>query len=311
MALARKDMAAMAAFIAIVSAGIWWSLRSAPDGPQEQALDATPASLPAAQAPLARTDAAHAPAGARDGFERAPDLAALLDTLAGRAMAGDADALWWTYRIHDYCAGYVRDPAGYDRDTSHLGQAIDPASSPGVRQALEQARSRVADRCRALAGRPPLSMRDILALRAAAAEAGSLAARLAEAADHPQAGTPASDQPAATPAGMAALIAQARASSDPEVMLALSGLMGTQADGHGEVYGALSGSEDWQYAWQLAACTRGLDCSATGALMTQLCSSGGQCGPYGTLHDLVYQGMVPAAEHARVDHMVARILQPL
>jgi len=103
------------------------------------------------------------------------------------------------------------------------------------------------------------------------------------------------------------LVDRVQHSGDPEAYLAISDAMGTMASGHEKIFGSNSGSEISTFAWQLAACRRGLDCSPTGSLMSMYCLHGGICGNFSSFEDLVFRGLAPESDKTRINAMVNRI----
>ncbi|MGH6753942.1 MAG: hypothetical protein ACREDP_17445, partial [Bradyrhizobium sp.] len=103
------------------------------------------------------------------------------------------------------------------------------------------------------------------------------------------------------------LVARVRSSDDPQAYLALSEAMGMSASARPDLFGAASGTNYSTYAWQLAACEKGLNCSATGSLMTSYCTNGGMCGQFSDFRDMVFNGLVPRAEAHRINELISQI----
>ncbi len=197
-------------------------------------------------------------------FEQAPDLFAFRQRLQPLATAGDADARWLLSRVDEYCAGFARDPAGFDRDSALIrGLQLDAA------RALGAARDRIGTRCGRFVPDDAATFVQLVEQRQDAAEAGSLAAEAALLAM----GAPLHDDMDYR----RDLVGRVQASRDPEAFVALAPAMGVAASGDVALADTVSGTQASEFAWQLAACDLGLDCSADGALMTQYCANGGVC----------------------------------
>lgn len=197
-------------------------------------------------------------------FEQAEDLFAFRQDLQPLADAGDPDARWVLSRVDEYCASYARDPAGFARDSALIdGLQLDAA------RALGAARGRIGTRCgRFVPGDAPTFVQ-LVERRQDAAEAGSLAAEAALLAM----GAPLQDDMDYR----RGLVERVQASRDPDAFVALSPAMGVAASGDVALADTVAGTQVHELAWQLAACDLGLDCSASGALMTEYCANGGVC----------------------------------
>ncbi len=225
-----------------------------------------------ARADALRVEAARPDAGmplsqredARLDFGGASDLYAYRQALRAREAAGEPAAMWEASRVMEYCAAYASDPAGYAADTrAILGM------EGGATAAMAAARERVGERCRRFVPADGLSLAALRAKRIEAAGAGSLAAEAALLAM----GEPLSD----SGAYRQDLVGRVLRSADPQAFLALSSAMGIAASGQDAYFGRISGSQYSEWAWQIAACRLGADCSARGVLMTSYCANGGVC----------------------------------
>lgn len=208
--------------------------------------------------PLPRMD------DARLDFNGASDLYAYRQALRTREAAGEHAALWEASRVIEYCAAYAADPASYAADTRVI-----LAMEGGATAAMAAARERVSQRCRRFVPADDLSLAAMRAKRLEAAGAGSLAAEAALLAM----GEPLSD----SGAYRQDLVGRVLRSADPQAFLALSSAMGIAASGQEAYFGRISGSQYSEWAWQIAACRLGADCSARGVLMTSYCANGGIC----------------------------------
>lgn len=251
------------------TAGAWWWAQGARNAAAPIVAPVTDASgepAPAAR-PAHRIQESSPTALAFDSrreFETTPDLFVYAQQLALQARAGDADAWWMLSRVHDYCAGFASNPAGYARDTRAIA-ALDVSNAA----TMADARERVSARCARFMPEDGLSSRSVHEARVQAAKAGSLAAEAALLAD---------GEPMSEDAGYrSALVARVTASGDPQAFLALSRAMGLAASGTEAELGGVSGTWLSEVAWQIAACRLGLDCRPQGNLMTAYCAHGGIC----------------------------------
>lgn len=197
-------------------------------------------------------------------FEQADDLFAFRQQLQPLARSGDAEARWVLSRVDEYCAGFARDPAGFARDSALIdGLQLDAA------RALGTARGRIGTRCGRFEPGDALTFVQLVEQRQDAAQAGSLAAEAALLAM----GAPLQDDMDYR----RDLVERVHASRDPEAFVALSPAMGVAASGDVALADTVAGTQTSEFAWLLAACDLGLDCSANGALMTEYCANGGVC----------------------------------
>lgn len=298
----RTVFGVLAVLVVVVGAWVVWRNNVALDAraPVAAAYRADPAEGGVSAAEPEGSAAVRAPVlSPRVEFERTDDLYAFLQKLSPSVNAGDSDALWLVSKVVDYCYGYGMNPAGFAADTDTLvGNASKEAAA-----AIKAARERMSSRCRGFAGRSDgniFSRPASLVNKVRAAKAGSLAA---------EASLIVQNAPLSTDAAyLGGLTQRIARSGDPEAYLAISDAMGVGAAGRQAAYGANSGSEIATYAWQLAACRRGLNCSSTGALMSMYCVNGGVCGPYNTFEDLLFNGLLPGSDRSRVNEMTNRIL---
>ncbi|MGX5729027.1 hypothetical protein ACWKWK_00685 [Pseudoxanthomonas beigongshangi] len=252
------------------TAGAWWWAQSARDVANAATVSAAAIvdEAPVATArPANRIEEPSRSAlvfDSRREFETTPDLFVYAQQLALQARAGDADAWWMLSRVHDYCAGFASNPAGYARDTRAIA-ALDVSSAAS----MAAARERVSARCARFMPEDGLSSRSVHQARLQAAKGGSLAAEAALLAD----GEPLSE----APGYRGELVARVSASGDPQAFLALSRAMGLTASGVETELGDVSGTWLSEVAWQIAACRLGLDCRPQGNLMTTYCAHGGIC----------------------------------
>lgn len=287
------------------TAGAWWWAQGARQAASAAASPvAANVAVESAPPPVARPAhriAESSPTSvAFDGrreFETSPDLFVYAQQLALQARVGDADAWWMLSRVHDYCAGFASNPAGYVRDTRAIA-ALDVANAA----TMAAARERVSARCARFMPEDGLSPRSVREARLQAAKGGSLAAEAALLAD----GEPLSEEPGYR----GELVARVTASGDPQAFLALSRAMGLTASGAESELGEVSGTWLSEVAWQIAACRLGLDCGPEGNLMTAYCAHGGICSrdPSLDFPAFVLDAGVPRQGVENLNDMVNRLL---
>lgn len=324
------SMTLTAAATLVVAIGTWGAMQSVsrtPPAPSQSAtsaaapsqhgspvLAASPAPPPVSMATVARSRHARA-ARLRTEFERSDDLYAFRQRHLPAAQAGDADALWIVGQALDYCGAYGRDAGAYARDSLVLERMRLRGAA-----AMIGARERVARRC---TGFRPQDIPD-RQLRAqwnrSAAVAGSLAAEAALMAE----GRPLRDD-----AGYRRdLVERVQRSLDPEAYLALAPGAGAGSDAAGAgrmgdlratdaggdtrapAVDPATGGQFSELAWQLAACRLGMDCTATGTLMTSYCVNGGICSgqPGQDFESFVYDAAIPRQSAGVVDALVDGLL---
>lgn len=219
--------------------------------------------MPEASPAMLRTTASM-PSPLRRGFEESADLFAYAQALMARADQGDADAMWLLSLVHDYCAGYAADPAGYAQDTAVIARLRLSNAA-----AMTSARQRVQQRCGRFVPQDGLSLPTIITQRVRAAQAGSLAA---------EASLLAMERPLRDgDAYRRDLVQRVLDSGDPFAFVAIAPAMGAVGGGHRDTLGEVSGSELSEIAWRIASCRLGMDCSPGGSMMTNYCVNGGVC----------------------------------
>ena len=231
----------------------------------------------------------------RSEFESTPDLFRFASELAARASTNDPEALWLIRRAREYCAAFSSDPNKYVSDTTVLASLANATAS----QSVKVARERTAARCTGFSNQAYGIADDINALQQAA-KVGSVSAEAALL----TMGRPIDK----SPEYKTDLVRRVLESHDPESYLALSESMRTTT-GSNAVQSSFSGDQNAVLAWQLAACNQGLDCRATGSLMTSYCANGGICGNYRNFQDLVFNGIVARSDLPRIEFYLKQIQQ--
>lgn len=237
------------------------------------------------------------PLDRRGAFEGVADLHQYARALDLAGARGDAEAAWLASRIHDYCATYAMNPAGYTADSQTIGDLHLPAAA-----SMLAARERIGRRCAGFAPGDGVGQDAILAQRRQAARGGSVAAEAALLV----LGEPLQD----SDEYRRNLVERVLASRDPEAYLALAPAMGASALGVPAYDGLVSGSLYAELAWQLAACRLGLACGADSVLMTSYCANGGICSQNAAqdFTSFVYDAAIPRQSAEKVEEMVDRLL---
>ncbi len=278
----RKKIALGAVLVALALA-IGWAWRgglhtaaySGPHGAQAAGDGADDAQAASRPRPVARQNPARA------DFQTAVWLLPLVDGLARRSAAGDAQASYELSLIYEECIGYF-DPAQ---------GTVAPAVPREQRSALYRSGAWLATRCEGLGSRE-----DILAsfrYRRLAAEQGHLAALIIQLsfAERLQGGERFS------PEEQRSLIEVALARGDGQAYLALSMALAYDPGGVGEALAPYpAGNEVAVAAWMMAACDAGVPCGANSALLHDLCGRSFMCSGQSVQAAVVQQ--LSAAERA-------------
>lgn len=254
----------------------------------------------ASVAPESSVQPASAPdaMGFRKTFENADDLFMLARS---HANATSPESQWLVAKIVDYCGPYGSNPKGF---VSNYELMLPMLASDSKRAAYKAAHERVVKRCQGFDNaqrQNTFSANASLAIKTEAARAGSLSAEAAL--------LSLNNPIMQDSAYIGDLVRRVAASRDPEAYLAISEAMGLGAAGNEAMFGKHSGSNAAMYAWQLAACRLGLDCSQSGALMTRYCSAGGICEPEQNLETLIFKHLVTRAEEADIRRMTDEIVK--
>jgi hypothetical protein len=234
----------------------------------------------------------------RIAFERADDL---YELMTAHAQKNNAESLWLISKIADFCAEFGRNPAAYMSDTESILKvtAVDPHS-------YRKSRSTVAHRCRgfaAAAAKDDIAHTSLLAHKTRAANAGSVAAEAALLSQRAPLSTDTEY--------LKDLVRRAMDSKDPDAYAALS--MSMVDDRifplmQQEIRGLLDG-ESGMFAWYLAACRFGLDCSRDGALMTRICAEAFVCGREENFEMMVFNRRMTSIEAERIRQMVTVLIK--
>lgn len=219
-----------------------------------------------------------------------PDnLFAFAQDLKIRSAAGDSGATWLLTRIYDYCAGFAHDPQAYNSGTEALAGII-PADKFRLYRA---SRNRVAANCKGFAAADIPTNHQLLEMRVDAARQGNLAAQAA------QLGSSSKD-----PTYAAKLTREILRANDPEALFALSEALPSSEAAVKAAFPTAASSLEANYAMQLLACKAGMDCSASGWLMTALCANGGMCSSYPDIGGMIHNDLLTPSAARRVDGLV-------
>lgn len=228
-------------------------------------------------------------------FESASDLKLFLDEISQEAKNGDADAQWWSHKTFEYCKGFSRNPAQFSQGTESLAAGL----PKDLALSFQNARNRVRNRCRNITPEETPSEATLLRMIEQSAKSGNLAAQASLISMDTR--SEASDE------DIRRVTERIRNTGDPQAYLAISSAMGIASSGRADVFGNVSGTDFATYAWQLAACRRGLDCGPNSAIMTSYCANGGICGRFTDLRDLVLNGLVPRQDAKRIEELTSRL----
>lgn len=227
-------------------------------------------------------------------FERVPNLTLLLAQAEASAKTGDVEALEVRARIYEECMNQVADPGFVDAQV-RSGVAVNPSKEPFLRKAAEFSRQR----CSGVLSRTSLD--EILAAYSAAAEAGSLSARLRSLNIEGGFETISDEE-------LEQMIASAIRTRDTTAIAELANLLGARSSGRSlGAFQGMYGSHIEGIAWEIAACRFGANCSATSTRLNQMCLVNGACG-YGSIEQLYQLAGVSPADWQRVQAALNRIL---
>lgn len=228
-------------------------------------------------------------------FESASDLKLFLDQISQEARNGDADAQWWTHKTFEYCKGFSRNPAQFSQSTESLAAGLPKE----LASSFQDARNRVSNRCRNITPNETPSEAALSSMIEQSAKSGNLAAQASLISMDTRGET--------TDEDIHRVTETIRNTGNPQAYLAISNAMGIASSGRGDVFGNVSGTDFATYAWQLAACKKGLDCGPNSAIMTSYCANGGICGQFTDLRDLVLNGLVPRQDAKRIEELASRL----
>lgn len=221
-----------------------------------------------------------------------PDLYASAQDLRLKASAGDVKAEWLLTRIYDYCGAFTRDPVAYTANTNQPG----PSRSADQERVYLASRHRLEESCRRFTPADIPSFQQLMEERRVAAIHGSLAA---------QASMLAMASPISSEPDYAGKLAhKVFESNDPDALLALSDAMTQSKPALEAIFPDTYSALEANYATQLMACKAGLDCSATGWLMTAYCAVGSMCNTQGNLSGMIRHDLLTPSAAARVDGLI-------
>lgn len=195
-------------------------------------------------------------------FKETDDLYGLMMRLA---RSNSADDLWLMAKISSYCSEYAGNPATYEADTRKIIESIGEER----KELYAAARSTIMKRCRgfaALNAKDDVGEAATLLYETRAARAGSIAAEVS---------LLSKSAPLSPDAKyLNDLMNRVAKSRDRDAYLNMSLVIldDRVAPIVRGTFGDVSADNQSVLAWNMAACTLGLDCSPGGDLMTTLCS---------------------------------------
>ena len=291
----KKKSAIAAALIAgLALYGFFFYQNRAPDYPVESQMAVSVISG-SAVFPEQLSVAPAASKGVDDEMSRSDDLYALM---LQYAKSDDPVALWKVAKIAEYCAEFGRNPKAFEAGT----QAA--LSYTTVNKKMYQAaRQSIAHQCRmfaAVEAQDDIAENSLLAHFTRAAKAGSVAAEAALLARR----APLS----ADDSYIRSVLDKTLRSRDPDAYVSIATVAvdsRLRSLAEAQIKG-VTGDQGGIYAWYLAACHFGLDCTQSGALMTKLCSDAFLCGI--SLEQMVFNQELSLAEADRIRRMTSIII---
>lgn len=204
-------------------------------------------------------------------FDTSADLASLLAEIKGRAEAGDSIAQRMYGQILEECQGVSANPKHYQE----LGAALATIVPELKNQYINIAKAKE-KRCMRIAENQPSIKNDEVSIwyaKAALQNDGLSTAKIMNRGMGPE---------KLDDASLKKGIDQIIGSKDPEALMALADIAGTRLQSRTTVTGPLFGTATHEYAWRIAACRTGADCSPRSQLATSLCLSGARSACTGT-----------------------------
>ncbi|MEO8001472.1 MAG: hypothetical protein ABI644_06310 [Arenimonas sp.] len=257
----RRSLLVLAAFIAFAAIYILTSSNKKLD--QAIVIPATDETEKAAEIQNA-VDGLHGQKKSADElkYERAVDLSLISDDIKSKAEAGDIIAQRIYGSMLEECFTYSVSKKTYKEDLDARGKI-----APELRDLYARFGAKVEARCKNFTVNMPIHIKDAYlwyALAAMKKDAQSMAKVLT------RMGVEKLDDGSLNE-GVDFIIA----SKDPDAMMELANVMGAHNQSRASALGQFSGSERNEYAWRLAACRLGADCSANAQIVTNFCLYGG------------------------------------
>jgi hypothetical protein len=212
--------------------------------------------------------------------------------IKSRAESGDPEAQWYLSEMYGYCFSYNLKPGAA---LAHWDQIA--SIKPQAKANIERIKKQIAERCATVDDGKPIPPEAMSLWLEQSAKQGFLQARLRSA-------TMAAD---IKPEELRSLVGEIKGQSPQAVFE-----MGTLARkiepnwDDAETAGAFSKGNYAQYAWELAACRSGLDCSQSSSLMYWMCQQGA-CA-YQNYEQYVFSELVPPAGREPLEKTI-RLIQ--
>lgn len=266
--------AAVAALAIGGGAFYWWRTHhepaSFPAFANKSTADGANSAIGGGTADSARASDAGAKSGARilntrQRFEQSRDLFGLVQSMRAAADDGDAAAKTIIADAMYECIDVALPPS-----SRHGGVFLAEKRQPEIKGYIDELLAIDQSRCGRFTKGDIGNLNSVLNQYASAAKNGDPKALAMQLTYGNLAAIP--DQE------LAGYVQQIISSGNPDAIGALSNLMGLRAEDRETAFGPHSGSVNDQYAWQLAACSLGMNCGPNSALVRGYCLSGGMCG---------------------------------
>lgn len=209
-----------------------------------------------------------------------------------RAESGDPEAQWYLSEMYGYCFSYNLKPGAA---LAHWDQIA--SIKPQAKENIERIKKQIAERCATVDQGKPIPPEAMSLWLEQSAKQGYFQARLRSA-------TMTAD---IKPEELRSLVGEIKGQSPQAVfeMGALARKIEPSWD-DAETMAAFSKGNYAQYAWEIAACRSGLDCSQSSSLMYWMCQQGA-CA-YQNYEQYVFAELVPPAGREQLEKTI-RLIQ--
>src|SRR5579871_4359943 len=199
-------------------------------------------------------------------FVQSRNLAQFVTENSEKAKNGDGERAMLIAAAYQECMSFGVDPAAYVEMRRQMYER-QPKEMATDRQRFDDATQRAVARCAEL-NQQHDRQKQIDQWIAMGAKAGNLSAQIAaiQLSSEPLSATRTRD-----------LLTDVVSSQDPEAISQLGNLMSLGISDDKSQFQRFGGNMDANYAWQLAACAFGMDCSADGPKVQQICQTSGMC----------------------------------
>ena len=219
-------------------------------------------------------------------------------TISARANQGDAEAQWVVSQIYEYCFSYSLSPQKALNQYDALEKIYPAAKRREVHNAFVGIKSQLAKRCPQVDNGAPIPAEAITMWLEQSAKNGFLVARIRSE----------SLKESHDESALLALVGDIRG-QPPRVVFEM-GAMAPLIEKYWKdpsTAAAFSAGSYSQFAWQIAACRAGLDCSASSTVMYWACQQGG-CG-YESYEQYVMSEIIPPGGKAQLESTIKIIQQ--